>query len=77
MMPVARLYVAAGRFVNGLGSSAFACRLEKALQAAAAHGIAMEIVLLVFGALALSFLLASAAFMLIYCQLGFFSLGPG
>ena len=77
MMPVARLYVSVGRVLNGLGTSAFACRIESALQAAAANEIAVEIVLLGLGAVALSFLLGFAIFMLIYYQLGFFSIGLG
>ena len=74
MMPVARFYVSVGRVLNGLGTSTFACRIEKALQAAAANEMAVEIILLGLGAVALSFLLGFAVFMLIYYQLGFFSL---
>lgn len=75
MMPVARFYVSVGRVLNGLGTSTFACRIEKALQAAAANEMAVEMVLLGLGAVALSFLLGFAVFMLIYYQLGFFSIG--
>lgn len=75
MIPIARVYVSVGRVINGLGSSAFACRLERALQAVGANETAVEAILLGLGAVTLCFLLGYAIFVLIYCQVGFFSMG--
>lgn len=75
MIPVARFYVSVGRVLNGLGSSAFAGRLERALQSATASETVVEGVLLGLGAVALCFLLGYGIFVLIYCQVGFFSMG--
>ncbi|MFQ5990041.1 MAG: hypothetical protein ACE5K9_09015 [Candidatus Methylomirabilales bacterium] len=77
VMPVARLYVSAGRALRSLGDSGFAFRLERALEGAfASEGVAQG-VLLGLGAAALCFLLAFAIFVLIYFQVGFSTMGVG
>jgi hypothetical protein len=77
VIPFARVYVTLGRALRGLGSSAFACRLERALQAATPNESVVDGVLLGLGAATLCFLLAYAIFVLIYCQVGFFTMGLG
>ncbi|MFQ5801912.1 MAG: hypothetical protein ACE5JQ_03330 [Candidatus Methylomirabilales bacterium] len=77
VIPVARFYVSLSRALRGLGSSALVCRLERALQTATAKESVVEGVLLGVGAATLCFLLAYAIFVLIYCQVGFFTMGLG
>jgi len=77
VMPVARFYVSVGRTLRSVGSSGFALRLEKALQAATANESVVEGVLLGIGAATLCFMLAYAIFVLIYVQVGFFTMGLG
>jgi hypothetical protein len=66
-----------GRALRGLGRSAFACRLERALQTATPNESVVDGLLLGLGAATLCFLLAYAIFVLIYCQVGFFTMGLG
>jgi hypothetical protein len=77
VIPFARFYVALGRALRGLGRSAFACRLERTLQTATPNESVVDGVLLGLGAATLCFLLAYAIFVLIYCQVGFFTMGLG
>ncbi len=77
VIPFARFYVTLSRALRGVGSSAFACRLERTLQAATANESVVEGVLLSLGAATLCFMLAYAIFVLIYCQVGFFTMGLG
>ncbi len=77
VIPVARFYVSVGRALRSLGSSGFALRLEKALQGAIANESVVEGVLLGLGAATLCFMLSYAIFVLIYCQVGFFTMGVG
>lgn len=77
VIPFARLYVTLGRALLGLGSSAFACRLERALLAVTPDESVVDGILLGLGAATLCFLLAYAIFVLIYCQVGFFTMGLG
>ncbi len=77
VIPVARFYVTLSRALRGVGSSAFVCRLERTLQAATANESVVEGVLLGIGAATLCFMLAYAIFVLIYVQVGFFTMGLG
>ncbi len=77
VIPVARFYVSVGRTLRSVGSSGFALRLEKALQAATANESVSEGVLIGLGAATLCFLLAYAIFVLIYSQVGFYTMGVG
>jgi hypothetical protein len=77
VIPFARFYVTLSRALRGVGSSAFVCRLERALQVATANESVVEGVLLGLGAATLCFMLAYAIFVLIYCQAGFFTMGLG
>ncbi len=77
VIPFARFYVTLSRALRGAGSSAFACRLERALQGAIANESVVEGLLLGLGAAALYFLLAYAIFVLIYFQVGFSTMGVG
>ncbi len=77
VIPVARFYVSVGRTLRSVGSSGFALRLEKALQAATANESVSEGVLIGLGAATLCFLLAYAIFVLVYFQVGFSTLGVG
>ena len=77
VIPFARFYVTLSRALRGVGSSAFVCRLERTLQAATANESVVEGVLLGLGAATLCFMLAYAIFVLIYGQVGFFTMGLG
>ena len=77
VIPIARFYVSVGRALRSPGSSAFALRLEKALQGAIANESVVEGLLLGLGAAALCFLLAYAIFVLVYFQVGFSTMGVG
>ncbi len=76
VMPVARLYVSAGRALRSLGGSGIAFRFERTLQGALVSE-RVEGVLLGLGTAALCFLLAYAIFVLVYCQVGFSAIGVG
>jgi len=77
VIPVARFYVSVSRALRSAGSSGFALRLEKALQGAIANESVVEGLLLGLGAATLCFMLAYAIFVLIYVQVGFFTMGVG
>ena len=76
VMPVARLYLSAGRAFRSLGGSWVVFRFERALQGALVNE-RVEGVLLGLGTAALCFLLAYAIFVLVYCQVGFATIGAG